>query len=74
MRDVVGFESPPRHAVQNKGVTGFDLAWKIKQQSVVVGSTLKADKTINADEEITAAMANFDAEIEAILDDASVLV
>lgn len=68
MRDVVGFESPPRHAVQNKGVTGFDLAWKIKQQSVVVGSTLKADNQLNGTDEIDAAMANFDVEIARILD------
>ena len=68
MRDVVGFESPPRHAVQNKGVTGFDLARKIKQQSVVVGSTLKADNQLNGTDEIDAAMANFDVEIARILD------
>ena len=52
----------------NMWVTGFDLARKTKQQSVVVGSTLKADKKINAETEIAAAMANFDAEIAMILD------
>ena len=50
------------------GVTGFDLAWKIKQQSVVVGSTLKADNQLNGTDEIDAAMANFDVEIARILD------
>ena len=49
-------------------MTGFDLAWKIKQQSVVVGSTLKADNQLNGTDEIDAAMANFDVEIARILD------
>ena len=51
-----------------KGLTGFDRLWRTKQQSVIVGSTLKADKPINADIEIDNAMANFDAEIASILD------
>lgn len=49
-------------------VTGFDLARKTKQQSVVVGSTLKADNQLNGTDEIDAAMANFDVEIARILD------
>ena len=53
---------------KTKGVTGFDLARKIKQQSVVVGSTLKADNQLNGTDEIDAAMANFDVEIARILD------
>ena len=52
----------------NMWVTGFDLARKIKQQSVVVGSTLKADNQLNGTDEIDAAMANFDVEIARILD------
>ena len=52
----------------NKGVTGFDLAWKIKQQHVIVGSTLKADNLLNGTDDIDAAMANFDIEIARILD------
>lgn len=43
---------------------------KTKHQSVVVGSTLKADTNINATDEVDAAMANFDSEIAKILDGA----
>ena len=50
------------------GLIGFDRLWKIKHQSVIVGSTIKADKTINAETEIAAAMADFDTEIAKILD------
>ena len=49
-------------------MTGFDLARKIKQQHVIVGSTLKADNLISGTDEIDAAMANFDVEIARILD------
>ena len=49
-------------------MSSFDLVTKTKQQCVVVGSTLKADKKINANAEIENAMANFDVEIARILD------
>ena len=49
-------------------MTGFDLAWKIKQQSVIVGSTLKADTKIIGNDIVDNAMANFDVEIARILD------
>ena len=64
-----GSSTPPEHETKLlTGVTGFDLAWKIKQQSVVVGSTLKADNQLNGTDEIDAAMTNFDVELARILD------
>ena len=51
-------------------MTSFDLVTKTKQQCVVVGSTLKADKKINANAEIENAMADFDNQIAKIMEEA----